>query len=236
MASPELSGVSIVLNGAFNPAVFHPKWLADRELLSQEVAQHAVEQTSPQPLIVTAQFTSFVADWLTVQIRQEQMMFYTVEEAREQDLRDFGVGVLSLLPENPVDALGINCDAHFRVASEEQWHAFGDRYLPKDAWEDVFPDGSWVARTEGKRVGLRTVTVEVARGKDGVPGFVRIEVAPSVRVLPFGIYCAINGHYSTSHEEGSRGTAGEYASILAKEWSSARETGIQLLTNLEGSI
>jgi hypothetical protein len=69
----------------------------------------------------------FAADWLSVQVSLNQAVLSTVEEGREFDLRDLVKNVFDLLPETPVDAVGLNADAHFRVGSEEEWHAIGDR-------------------------------------------------------------------------------------------------------------
>lgn len=224
MPEPDLSGASIVLLGSFNPAIVHPRWLAEKGLLSQEAASFASGQrSSQQPMIMTPQFTTFSADWLTVQVRQEQLILMTVEEGRDVDLRDFAEGLMSLLPETPVDAMGLNYDAHFRATSQEAWHEFGDRFLPKDVWEGVFPAGPWIARPTGQFVGMRSAIAEVHREPEKIPGFVRVELAPSVRVLPHGIYCGINCHYALQQDGGQRGAAGQYASVLASEWSAARE-------------
>jgi hypothetical protein len=122
----ELSGVSIVGAGSFNPAIFQPRWLAAKELVPDGLAEHAETQ-----LVVTPQLTAFTSDWLSLQVTDEQAVFSTVHEGREVDLRDFARGVLEVLPETPVDALGINADAHFKVESEDAWHALGDQWLPK---------------------------------------------------------------------------------------------------------
>src|SRR5437879_6385671 len=111
MPVPELTGVTIVGAGSFNPAIIHPRWLADKELIPENLAAHAMAQDDPQKMVVTPQVALFVADWLSVQVTQQQAIFSTVELAREVDLRDLARGVFNLLPETPVDAIGINADA-----------------------------------------------------------------------------------------------------------------------------
>lgn len=198
MATPELSGVAVVGAGTFNPAILDPFWLSGKGLIAESLAEDATQHAAPQQLIVSPQLTVFVADWLSVQVTQEQAVFSTVDLGRELDLRDLVKSVFDLLPETPVDALGINSDTHFRTESEEAWHAFGDRFLPKDFWEPLFDSKMWRARPDGKRVGMRVMRVETHREDPHLPGFVRVEVAPSIRVTPNGVYIGINGHFQLS--------------------------------------
>jgi len=154
--SPELSGVTVVVVGALNPAIFHPTWFAANDLIAEHEAAHALSE-----LIVSPGLTAFTADWLSVQVTQEKGIFSTVDEAEEFALRDVARGVLDLLPHTPVDALGINSDAHYRIQTIEEWHAIGDRFVPKDFWEPVF-EGEWRARSED--------VPSVVELRDGGPG------------------------------------------------------------------
>lgn len=226
MARPiELGGVSIVGAGAFNPAIVHPRWLLDKELISENAADDAVKEN----FVSTPELTVFTADWVSVQVSLQQAVFATVEEGRELDLRDLARGVLDLLPETPVNAIGINADSHFRIESEEEWHEIGDRFLPKDFWEPVFEQGDWQRRSAGQAVGLRTMTVEATR-EDGT-GYVRMEVGPSVRVQPNGVYTGANAHFQLSTEE-QRGNAYQAARLIDQRWDETRQLERALLDRL----
>jgi hypothetical protein len=216
MAAPpiELSGVAVVAAGSFNPAIFQPRWLLEKELITANAAEAAEKQ-----LVVSPELTAFTADWLGLQVTLQQAIFSSVEEGRELDLRDLVKGVLGLLPETPVDAIGINSDSHFRVASDADWNEIGDRFLPKDLWEPIFEGGHWRRRPSGEAVGLRTVTVEVARKEPA--GNVRVELAPSARLVPNGVYVGINSHFQISRPE-QRGNAYEAAQIIDSEWEATR--------------
>lgn len=231
VTKPELSGVAIVAAGAFNPAIIHPRWLADRELIPESVADHALTQ-SAQQLIVSQQLAIFVGDWLSVRVTPQQAVFSTVDEGRSLDLRDLVQGIFDLLPETPVDGLGINSDTHFRTESEAAWHEFGDQFLPKDFWEPLFEDGDWRPRPDGKHVGMRVMTVEVYRDDGDVPGFVRIELAPSVRVTPNGVYIGINDHYQLTTAGEDRGTAIDATNVLSNCWNAARDLENRLVSQL----
>lgn len=149
----------------------------------------------------------------------------------ENWIYEISCGVFNLLPESPVDALGINSDTHFRTESEGAWHAFGDRFLPKDFWEPVFEGGEWKRRPDGKRVGMRVMTVEVHREDETLPGFVRVEMAPSVRITPNGVYVGINGHFQLTKDD-ERANAADAARTLAEQWDGARRMELDLVTNL----
>ena len=182
-------------------------------------------------MIVSPQLASFVADWLSVQVTQQQAVLATVDQGRELDLRDFARGFFELLPETPVDALGINADSHFRTEDESAWHAFGDRFLPKDYWEPLFQGDEWQTRPDGKRVGMRVMTVEVHRKDAEVPGYIRVELAPSVRIVPNGVYIGINAHFRLAKAE-RRANAAAAARVLDAKWAAARKLEAQLMSTL----
>jgi hypothetical protein len=236
MATPEIAGIHIVLNGSFNPAVFHPRWLADHSLLSPEAADYAIEGGLERQFIVSPPITVFVADWLTVNVRQEQLTVTTADEAREPDLKTFASGLMMLLPETPIDAMGMNYSAHFRAQTADSWNDFGDKFLPKELWEGVIPEGPWVKRPDGQRVGLRSMMVEVARDETRPGGILRIEVGPSVHVLPYGVYVSLNDHFQVAKAEGIRGSAGEYGQILDQQWSKVRETQSEIVDRMIGHL
>jgi hypothetical protein len=232
VAAVEVSALSVVGVGAFNPAIIHPEWLLAKELVPQATAEHAMRSGADGQLVVSSQLSAFTADWLAVQVTQEQFTLSTVEEGRELDLRDIAMAIFDLLPETPVDALGINMAWHVRSDSDEKWHSFGDRVLPKDVWRPVFEGGNWRTRTDGEAVGLRTVTVEASRAEDPRrAGFVRLEVAPSNRVSP-GIFAAINGHFQLTLPEKQRGSGYEAARTLEEEWEETRALQENMLSRV----
>jgi hypothetical protein len=73
-ASVELGGMSIVAAGAFNPAIFHPWWFADKELL----AENAIEEALGKEFVAVRELAAFTADWLSVQVTLDQLVLSTV--------------------------------------------------------------------------------------------------------------------------------------------------------------
>lgn len=235
MHKPELGGINFVATGSFNPAIVHPSWLADKELIPRSLADYVLEGREDKHVIVSSQVASFVADWLTVQVTQQQLVLATVDQGRELDLRDLAKGILDLLPETPVDAIGINADSHFRADDASAWHAFGDRFLPKNLWEPLFERGEWKTRDEGKHVGMRSMIVEVTRDDENLPGHVRVELAPSVRIAPNGVYIGVNAEFRFSRP-GYRGTAIEAGRVLITKWEEVRTLESHILASLAGEI
>jgi hypothetical protein len=244
VAEPTLAGVTIVGAGSFNPAIVHPLWLAEKNLISSKAADHAMSPDNPHQILVASNLTTFVADWLSVQVTPVQAVFATVDQARDVDLRDLVRGVFSLLPETPVDALGINTDSHFQAADADHWHAFGDKFLPKEYWEPIFSGGPWKPRAAGakERVGMREMMVEVAREDSKVPGYVRVQLAPSVRLIPDGVYILVNMHFQltkpsqTFGTKPRRATAADAARVLLDHWDETRETEHRLLAQLQEAV
>lgn len=220
-----MGGVSVVGAGSFNPAIFHPFWFRDKELLSEDVVEGALAHD----FVSVREFSSFSADWLIVQVTSQQAVFSTVDASRDSDLRDLATAVFDLLPETPITALGLNADAHFRLDSEDQWHAVGDRFLPKDFWQPLFEDEAWRRRTGGLSVGLRTMTVEAWH--DDLSGFVRTEVSPSTRISPNGIYVGINAHFDIS-VSGQAGNAYMAARLIDEQWSRTRQLESDLIARM----
>jgi hypothetical protein len=218
-----------VFAGSFNPAIFHPQWYVLKELLPGSTAWDAAEHTLTSP-----DLSAFTADWLGVQVTQQQAVFSTVDQARAVDLRDIANGAVSVLAETPVDAIGINTDVHFRAPSQEAWNALGDRFVPKDYWQPLFDDELWRDRSDGLRVGMRTVTVEAWR--DDITGYVRVEAAPSVRVTPHGIYIGINAHFQLSTIPPDRSNGYEASVLLNDQWEPTRLLERELIEKILASV
>lgn len=221
----ETGGVSVVAAGTFNPAIFHPLWFRDKDLIGQD----AVDDALARDFASVREFSSFTADWLAVQVTPQQAVFSTADIGRESDLRDLAKAAFELLPETPVNALGINADAHFRLGSEDEWHVMGDRFLPKDFWEPLFDGDGWRRRAGGLAVGLRSMTVEAWH--EDLSGFIRSEVAPSVRITPNGVYVGINAHFDLTTGD-SRGNAYVAARHLDESWQGTRQLEADLISRV----
>ena len=129
---PEIRGMNVILAGAFNPSIVQPSWLALKGLIKPEEAEHA------QVEIISRELVSFgLPESLAIQVSLDRLQIIEKDSPSRELVRDLAEGILRLLPESPVAAMGINHNHHFRVESEEAWHAFGHRIAPKEIWEGV---------------------------------------------------------------------------------------------------
>ena len=191
--------------------------------------RNAIEAALDSNFVAVRDLAAFSADWLSVQVTLDQAVLSTVEQGREFDLRDLAKSVFDVLPETPVNAVGINADAHFRVASEEEWHSIGDRFLPKDFWQPLFEGEGWRRRPDGGTVGLRSMTVEATR--EDMRGYVRTEVAPSVRLTPFGVYTGVNAHFQLTVGD-DRGNGYQAARVIEEHWDATLKLGSELIARV----
>jgi hypothetical protein len=185
---PEISGVSIVLVGHFNPAIFSPAWLAKNYLITDKVA----EDTEVQ--IIHPQVTRLSIPGIDLQVEVGKFSA-TTSEAPYVALRDFTVQLFgSCLPHTPINMLGINRDVHFRVGSRGAVDQIGHRLGPPEAW------GEWAPRLragEGeKHGGLFSITMQEKDLSDRPAGHRQATVQPSQRIEDgTGIFVQVNDHY-----------------------------------------
>lgn len=196
-------GINIVVRGQFNPAIIQPSWLAMHNLIREEEAEEAEIQ------VIHPSASSFRVEWARAKVTQDRFEVGTEHESFYEPVRDLVLGIFKLLDQTPVAMLGINHNTHYRLGSEEEWHALGDTLAPKDDWDDLLI-----------KPGMRSLTMEGLR-PDDYSGWIRVKVEPSVHLGTRGVYVQVNDHYNlASHNEQSEVAAGSSAlsSILSNEW------------------
>jgi hypothetical protein len=195
---PEIQSVSVVWLGDFNPKIFQPAWSAAEGLIRKQEAEEANVE------IIHPEVVSFALEWLTLQVTRERFFASTSQEPYYEVVRDLVLGTFRLLRHTPVHKMGINTDMHFRMGSEEAWHAFGHRLAPKDLWQGIL-----------ENPGMRSLTME-GRRPDGCKGYIRVKVEPSVRVHP-GVYVNVNDHYEEADPKSVIGSD-EIRTLLERSW------------------
>lgn len=173
----EFESIDIVMVGSFNPGIFHPAWLSSRGLLPEGDAEEA------QINIVTPDVSQFSTEWLTIEVLAGRLRLATHLPPYYPSLRDLASGVLTLLPQTPIGAIGLNYLAHVKLKNDDQWHALGHKLAPKDLWAQILKDP-----------GMRRLVIEAQR-EDGRDGHVMVAVEPSMRVQP-GVFISTNDHYA----------------------------------------
>src|SRR5207237_6051781 len=99
---------------------------------------------------------------------------------------------------------------HFRIDSEDRWHAFGHKVAPKEIWEPVL-----------KQPGMRSLVIQAVR-PDEYPGSIFVQTEPSLRIENgFGVYIAANDHFQLDAMD--RASAEGMIEVLENAWVPAAE-------------
>jgi hypothetical protein len=195
---PKIQSHVIVLLGNFNPKIFQPAWFASHGLIKESEAEEAELRILHNDVVV------FSLGWMDLEVTRERLVAKTSQEPYYEVIRDFVLGTFSLLRYTPITALGINLEYHFSVTDEEKWNNAGHRLAPKDVWLDVL-----------ERPGLLALAMQGQRS-DGLKGFVRFDVQPSLAERP-GLYFLVNNHFEIEKPE-SGNFADVTCQILADRW------------------
>lgn len=199
---PKIQTHNIVLLGDFNPKILHPTWFAAQGLIREQEAEVA------ELVICHPEILIFSLDWLALEVSRDRFKAETVKESHYEAIRDLVKGTLDLLHHTPIRAIGINKLLHFEMESEEQWHNVGHKLAPKDVWDGILT-----------KPGMRTLTMEGIKQEEGVMGYIRITVEPSVKVHP-GVYININDHFKIKENQTGQ-SSNEAISILENRWNAS---------------
>lgn len=195
---PELSGVSVILAGDFNPAIFTPAWFAFQDLLPKSVSDSAELQ------VAHSQVTAFSADWLRINVSGDQFSADTLQ-APYVRLCDLVVRAFrEQLYHTPLRAFGINRYVHFRVENSIKRDQIGRTLAPVDSW------GDWGKElgTDGRQGGMTSLTMtQINLGGRSPEDKINVKVEPSNRVGEGrdGVYAHVNDHYASDKSGSSQG-------------------------------
>lgn len=198
-AKPDIHGMSIVMVGSFNPAIFHSAWFARLGLLPEE------EATDVQQQVILPDFAQFTLAWLQLQVTPDRFQLSTTDPESFNLLRDLAIGTFRILEHSPVRALGINRDQHHRVDSIQRWHEIGLTLAPAKVWRTSLVDS-----------GMKSLLIE-GRRDDGYAGYVHVRVEPSVHLFP-GIYIGVNDHFQMTSRSDQVVGAEEAIDVLETQW------------------
>lgn len=220
----EIFASSIVAVGAFNPAIFSSDWLERNGLIGIKDAEVARQNKS---YVVTNQICAMETDWFALQVLENQFAL-TSKDALSPALKDLAVGILSLLPQTPISAIGINFMGHYRITSEDEYHKIGDVFAPKTIWNELFPG-------ENSSAGLDNLTIRIEptpRGKISETGDAkRISLQPSTKIKS-GIFLSYNDHRVVHVDEDDLTMAEHAAKIVNDNWQSSMEDSIRVFDGL----
>lgn len=209
---PEASSGSIVVLGAFNPAIFSPDWLERFGLVGVDDAQGMREAGN---LVVSRQVTVVEGEAFLLQV-EENKLTANCKSVLTPALRDLVMGILELVPHTPVRALGQNFDTLFRFFDKEAYHKVGDVLAPKPIWNELYPDD--------RAIGVDTLTMKVQEGtRDDLRSLDALNISvqhanasyPAIRV-------SYNDHHEVASVSGSKDESAQTAiEVLRTTWEAA---------------
>ncbi len=176
--TPELEGISLVVVGNFNPAIFHPLWFAAHDVLSVDEANEAEVQLMSDELVI------FNTEWFQWRAFAQRIMIDVSDLSRVREAVDLLTNTFNLLGHTPIKAFGLNRNCHVRLESFESLDHLLQTAAPPGLWSDVI---------KGPRPSSVTVESEVEK-TDSLQSRLEVQLERSKRVLP-GLFAEINRHY-----------------------------------------
>jgi hypothetical protein len=220
---PEISGVSIVLRGNFNPSIFQPFWMAGQGLITDEAAGAAEVSVIHPEIARFAVESEFILD---VQADRFQLSRATAPWVVVSDLctRIFG----DILPHTPIVQIGINRSVHFSVGSVEERDRIGKLIAPQAPW------GEWGAGFSSDDVtklgGLQSMTMINKKVSDRDSGWIQARIEPSQAIGrgATGIFMEINDHYQFNDTTDATAMMGLCTSDSTRQLQTQRKLSIRL--------
>jgi len=197
--TPFMQCHSIVLVGNFNPLIFHPAWFKAHKLIMEKEADEAEIEIIHRDIVI------FSLEWLKLQVTSDRFLVRTTQEPYFSFLYDLVLSAFKLLIHTPVRMMGINKEMHFSMDTEEKWHNAGHVLAPKELWKDIL-----------NNPGMRKLTMQESKQRDGLQGIVTVSVEPSPVIKP-GIFFSVNDHFQVKNKKDAIGCE-EILEILDKQW------------------
>ena len=219
---PEISAVSVVLLGKFNPAIFTPAWFALHNLLPEGAANNA------ELGVAHKQITGFSTDWLRFEVRLDVCSF---ETAQAPHIRVLDLVIRTFrehLNHTPLRAAGINRDVHFRVRNEAERDRIGRTLVPVEAW-GPWRDKLGLDETHGGMTSLTMSQLNPADRPEG--GRINIKVEPSTRIDEgLGIYVNVNDHYDVTQDSPDANM--RLMDLLQEHFDASMERSAQIIDHI----
>ena len=211
---------SVVLLGSFNPRIFHPEWLINRQIVDSW-------DYNDEKIICVPDFAQInLPDSRILTVYINRFILESTLASNNLALADLATNIFVKLAETPLEKLGMNYTATIRLRNEESWKNFAKNFAPISAWEEACPYlESELTDSVGNKTGLWSITMHFPR-PDDLKGFLRpkIEVVDSEdRTLTF----AVNNQVEFDQVETSK-----VMEILSKHWKGSLLIAQQLIENM----
>jgi hypothetical protein len=198
---------SIVLVGKFNPAIFQPEWLFNRELITE--TDHAGAKVE----IIHPNITIIKLAWAHIEVRLDKFIARTKDPAYHGALRDLVLSIFILLEHTPITAVGFNSLLYYEAINTETWHHIGHTLVPKKLWHEYLPE----------HIGMHNVTV-LSQRNDGLEGRITVAVAPVLDTLN-RILIDINSHIEINKDM-------KLFQVFSEHWENSQKDALKISTGI----
>jgi hypothetical protein len=224
--TPQMYGSSMVALGAFNPAIVSPDWLEHHKLIGTQDADAARQGLN---LLITHQVAQFEGPYFALQVLENQFSL-TSKGAMTPLFKDLFVGIMQLLPQTPVTALGLNFMGHYKLENVSDYHAIGDVLAPKSIWKELFPGPDQTAGLANLTMRIdpmsRNATAQTSKDNK------HLTVQPST-IVRHGVFLSYNDHHDIPKTDQSDMLPAERAAAIAdREWDSCNSFARDLFGKL----
>ncbi len=172
--------LSIVIVGNFNPSIIQPFWFSSKRLIRDQEAQDAKVE------VIHSELVKWSLDWMSIEATKTRLEIRSSLEQYFGTIRDLLVGMLGILKETPISAIGINHLLYFAIPDEERYFEFGNKLVPLSNWKGIISNPKMFLLDIGED-----------KRSDNYSGQYHVRVQPSDIKLstPYGILIYINDHF-----------------------------------------
>ncbi|MBI2412108.1 MAG: hypothetical protein HYV24_02735 [Deltaproteobacteria bacterium] len=228
LINPEISNVSIVLVGNFNPIIFRPEWFEKHDILSKD----DTEKTKVK--IVHPEISDFQNEWLNLQVQTSKFTVSTSEPPYVK-LFDFVVKTFKeYLSHTPISKLGINREVHFSANDLANRDRIGKILAPREPWGEW---GKLIDAGEGEEHGgMANLTMQIKKLDDREKGMINITVQPSSKAYA-GILVSVNDHFELS-DTTTTGylDSNKIMDLLVKKFDTSLENSEKIINQIMGLV
>lgn len=208
--------LSVVIIGDFNPLIFQPFWLSNKNLIREG------EATSAKVEIMHGEIVRYELDWISIEITKSRCAFTTTKEPYFDPLKDLVVGIFKILNETPIKLFGFNHVYDLSLLSKEMYFNFGKSLTPLEYWNENMNEPR-----------LSLLEIYEKERKDGQKGNRRVKISPSVdQTISFGVSININDHF----ELNLNGLKNDFIPMIEKNWNSSFDTSRLMVENILAKI
>jgi hypothetical protein len=208
--NPEISIISIVVVGKFNPIIFQPSWLALKSIIGE------IEANGADVEIIHREIVRFKLEWAEIEITSDKFNIKSSKEAYFEPVRDLICSIFTILNETPIDAVGINHSMHFQLRNESEFLNFGNFISPLENWKGAFKDPK-----------ISNIDLIQNKRNDSFDGMYRLKVQTSDLIKANGVMINLNDHVEFT----SKSTK-DLISYLNNNWEVSAVFNQEILDNL----